>query len=69
VRVNGLRLSPRFILCRHYYTGVEGVIFVVDSADKERIDEASEELQMLLRENELKVLIRSPLSRPTRIMS
>lgn len=40
---------------RHYYTGVEGVIFVVDSSDKDRIDEASEELQMMLRETELKV--------------
>ncbi|ELR23513.1 GTPbinding ADP-ribosylation factor Arf1, putative [Acanthamoeba castellanii str. Neff] len=41
-------------LWRHYYTGVEGVIFVVDSSDKDRIDEASEELQMMLRETELK---------------
>jgi hypothetical protein len=31
------------------------VIFVVDSSDKDRIDEASEELQMMLRETELKV--------------
>jgi ADP-ribosylation factor protein 1 len=41
-------------LWRHYYTNTEGIIFVVDSNDRERIDEAAEELQNLLREDELR---------------
>ncbi|WP_411025175.1 ADP-ribosylation factor-like protein, partial [Salmonella sp. s54836] len=31
-------------LWRHYYTGTQGLIFVVDSADRERVDEARVEL-------------------------
>jgi small GTP-binding protein len=41
-------------LWKHYYTGAHAVIFVVDSNDKDRVEEACEELQMLLREDELK---------------
>jgi ADP-ribosylation factor protein 1 len=41
-------------LWRHYYTNTEGIIFVVDSNDRERIEEAAEELQNLLREDELR---------------
>lgn len=31
-------------LWRHYYTGTQGLIFVIDSSDRERIDEAKQEL-------------------------
>jgi small GTP-binding protein len=41
-------------LWRHYYQNTHGVIFVVDSNDRERISEASEELQKMLREDELR---------------
>jgi ADP-ribosylation factor protein 1 len=41
-------------LWRHYYQNTQGVIFVVDSNDRERISEASEELQKMLREDELR---------------
>merc|ERR1711916_323130 len=47
-------------LWRHYYNGTQGLIFVVDSADRDRIDEAREELHKALNEVELekvKVLI------------
>jgi len=40
-------------LWRHYYNQNDAIIFVVDSADHERIDTAAEELQGLLRETEL----------------
>ena len=36
-------------LWKHYYGGVNGVIFVVDSNDPSRIEEASDELNKLLR--------------------
>ena len=41
-------------LWRHYYNNTEGVIFVVDSNDRERINEAALELQKVLREDELR---------------
>lgn len=41
-------------LWRHYYHHTEGIIFVVDSADRARIDDAAKELQRVLREDELK---------------
>ena len=41
-------------LWRHYYQNTQGVIFVVDSNDRERIGEAAEELQKMLREDELR---------------
>jgi len=40
-------------LWRHYYHGTHGIIFIVDSADIERIDEAAEELHKLMNEAEL----------------
>merc|ERR1711879_591651 len=36
------------------YKNTQGVIFVVDSNDRERISEAAEELQKMLREDELR---------------
>jgi GTPase SAR1 family protein len=47
-------------LWRHYYQNTQGVIFVVDSNDRDRIEEAGQELRRLLAEEELrgaKVLI------------
>merc|ERR1712039_981272 len=37
-------------LWRHYYQNTQGLIFVVDSNDRERITEAQEELQKMLQE-------------------
>ncbi len=39
---------------RHYYQNTEGLIYVVDSADKERLSIAREELHKMLAEEELK---------------
>eukprot|EP00389_Voromonas_pontica_P018202 GDKH01028627.1.p1 GENE.GDKH01028627.1~~GDKH01028627.1.p1 ORF type:complete len:182 (-),score=40.21 GDKH01028627.1:190-735(-) len=41
-------------LWRHYYQNTQGVIFVIDSNDRERIDDAREELSRMLGEDELK---------------
>ncbi|XP_037534928.1 ADP-ribosylation factor 1-like [Nematolebias whitei] len=41
-------------LWRHYYTNTQGLIFVVDSNDPERIKEAADELRTMLEEDELK---------------
>jgi len=41
-------------LWRHYYTGTQGLIFVVDCADKERIDEACDELHRIITDREMK---------------
>merc|ERR1711916_158954 len=41
-------------LWRHYYDNTQGLIYVVDSNDRERIEEASEELNKMLREDELR---------------
>ncbi|KAK2821539.1 hypothetical protein Q7C36_020882 [Tachysurus vachellii] len=41
-------------LWRHYYQNTAGLIFVVDSSDRERIQEAALELQNMLEEDELK---------------
>ena len=40
-------------LWKHYYPGTQGIIFVVDSSDKHRIDTAREELHKLAMEPEL----------------
>ncbi|ETW56633.1 ADP-ribosylation factor 1 [Plasmodium falciparum Palo Alto/Uganda] len=41
-------------LWRHYYSNTDGLIFVVDSNDRERIDDAREELHRMINEEELK---------------
>lgn len=41
-------------LWRHYFQNTQGLIFVVDSNDRERCVEASEELQKMLQEDELR---------------
>jgi ADP-ribosylation factor protein 1 len=38
---------------RHFSTGATGIIFVVDSSDHERMEEAREELHNLLREEQM----------------
>merc|ERR1712151_337392 len=41
-------------LWRHYYMGTHGVIFVVDSSDRDRIQDARDELWKLLDDDELR---------------
>jgi len=41
-------------LWRHYFQNTQGLIFVVDSNDRERIGEAKEELEKMLNEDELR---------------
>ena len=41
-------------LWRHYFQGTQGLIFVVDSNDRERITEAHDELHKMLAEDELR---------------
>merc|ERR1711941_255145 len=40
-------------LWRHYYQGTNGLIFVVDSNDRDRIEDAREELFKMLNEDEM----------------
>ncbi|CAJ1350286.1 unnamed protein product [Effrenium voratum] len=40
-------------LWRHYFRGTDGLIYVVDSSDRERIQDAKEELQKMLAEQEM----------------
>ncbi|CAG7848708.1 ADP-ribosylation factor 1 [Serendipita indica DSM 11827] len=44
-------------LWRHYFQNTQGIIFVVDSNDRERVSEAREELQRMLNEDELRSAI------------
>ncbi|KAI7828474.1 ADP-ribosylation factor family-domain-containing protein [Kickxella alabastrina] len=41
-------------LWRHYFQNTQGIIFVVDSNDRDRIVEARDELQRMLNEDELR---------------
>ena len=41
-------------LWRHYFQNTQGLIFVIDSNDRERIAEANEELKKMLSEDELR---------------
>ena len=41
-------------LWKHYYQGTDGLIFVVDTNDVERVPEASKELHSMLEEEDLK---------------
>ncbi|XP_076849090.1 ADP-ribosylation factor 4 [Brachyhypopomus gauderio] len=41
-------------LWRHYFQNTQGLIFVVDSNDRERIAESAEELSKMLQEDELR---------------
>jgi len=42
------------VLWKHYYQNINGLIYVVDSNDKDRIEEACDQLKYLLDEEELK---------------
>ena len=42
------------LLFRHFYQNTEGLIFVVDSNDRDRIEDAADELKKILAEEELK---------------
>eukprot|EP00123_Amoebidium_parasiticum_P012095 comp21112_c0_seq1/m.28527 comp21112_c0_seq1/g.28527 ORF comp21112_c0_seq1/g.28527 comp21112_c0_seq1/m.28527 type:complete len:176 (-) comp21112_c0_seq1:333-860(-) len=44
-------------LWRHYYTGTQGLIFVVDSADRDRIEEARQELHRIVSDREMQEAI------------
>merc|ERR1711977_640942 len=41
-------------LWRYYYEGTDGAIFVVDSSDRDRIEDAREELFRMLNEEEMR---------------
>ncbi|KFY15356.1 hypothetical protein V491_05711 [Pseudogymnoascus sp. VKM F-3775] len=41
-------------LWRHYYSGTQGLIFVIDSSDRDRIDEARRELHRIITDAEMK---------------
>jgi GTPase SAR1 family protein len=41
-------------LWRHYFQNTQGLIFVVDSNDRERVNEARDELQRMLGEDDLR---------------
>ncbi|XP_074554760.1 ADP-ribosylation factor 4 [Halichoeres trimaculatus] len=41
-------------LWRHYFQNTQGLIFVVDSNDRERVSESAEELNKMIQEDELK---------------
>eukprot|EP00340_Litonotus_pictus_P008797 CAMPEP_0170530124 /NCGR_PEP_ID=MMETSP0209-20121228/41386_1 /TAXON_ID=665100 ORGANISM="Litonotus pictus, Strain P1" /NCGR_SAMPLE_ID=MMETSP0209 /ASSEMBLY_ACC=CAM_ASM_000301 /LENGTH=142 /DNA_ID=CAMNT_0010822871 /DNA_START=1 /DNA_END=426 /DNA_ORIENTATION=- len=41
-------------LWRHFYQNTDGVIFVIDSSDRDRIEQATWELKKMLNEEELK---------------
>merc|ERR1711975_63218 len=41
-------------LWRHYYQGTQGLIFVVDSNDRDRVEDAREELNKMLGEDEMR---------------
>lgn len=41
------------VLWRHYYAGTQGLIFVVDSADSDRIAEAKDELHRILSDRDM----------------
>lgn len=42
------------VLWRHYYPGTNGLVFVVDSNDRDRIEDVREQLQKTLHEEDLK---------------
>ncbi|KAI9891485.1 MAG: ADP-ribosylation factor, Arf Arf6 [Vezdaea aestivalis] len=41
-------------LWRHYFSGTQGLIFVIDSADRDRIDEARQEMHRIISDREMK---------------
>ena len=45
------------VLWKHYYQHTDGLFFVVDSNDIDRIKEAAEDLKKLSNEEELKIIL------------
>ena len=41
-------------LWRHYFSGTQGLIFVIDSSDSTRLDEAKNELARIIQDREMK---------------
>ena len=41
-------------LWRHYYTGTQGLIYVVDCADRDRVDECRQELHRIINDREMR---------------
>lgn len=41
-------------LWRHYFSGTQGLIFVIDSNDRDRIEEARSELGRIIQDREMK---------------
>ena len=41
-------------LWRHYFTGCAGLLYVIDSADKNRFEESREELSWIVEDQEMK---------------
>ena len=44
-------------LWRHYYTGTQALIFVVDCADRDRIQESRQELHKIVNDSEMRDVI------------
>ena len=44
-------------LWRHYYENIQGLIFVIDSNDRDRVDDAKEEFQRIINEDKLKEVV------------
>merc|ERR1712227_379092 len=44
-------------LWRHYYQDTDGLIFVVDSSDRDRIEDAREELEKMLGDAEMRDVV------------
>ena len=53
-------------LWRHYYQNTNGVIFVVDSNDRDRVNQARDELHKMLAEDELRNAILLVFANKTR---
>merc|ERR1711957_1034180 len=48
------RIRP---LWRHYYQGTNGLIYVVDSNDRDRVEDAREELHKILNEDDMRYAV------------
>jgi len=44
-------------LWRHYYTGTQGLIYVVDSNDRDRVRKAADELHKMVLDNEMRFAV------------
>lgn len=44
-------------LWRHYYAGTQGLIYVIDCADRDRFDEARQELHRIINDREMRDVV------------